>query len=299
MPKPPLPCTVCGQPSKNNWIKLCDEHAKLSCVQCGEKFARVSVSSTRKTCSDGCLEAYYGWAPGTAEKLGSMSVNERRAAERERRAIRSRNKCQRRRAKGRESDVTPEWQQQLRDRTRKCPLCEAKLTNDQYKSTSKELDHIVPINQGGTHTMGNVRIVCRDCNLKRPNDGSDIVGPVTLWAQVDGVIKAWEPPKRAPKPPKVAQYTCGTCGAKTFTPTDFCRACSRARGEQAAQKRAAGMGWQEIADALFAEPGGIGRSGSAYLAAEAHAKRQGMSLREWLLQTEVTSWKEGTFLTVR
>jgi 5-methylcytosine-specific restriction endonuclease McrA len=50
---------------------------------------------------------------------------------------------------------------------------------------SKELDHIVPLGVGGTHTVGNVRIICRDCNLRRPKDGSDYVGPIALWAHVD------------------------------------------------------------------------------------------------------------------
>lgn len=67
------------------------------------------------------------------------------------------------------------------------PTCDVKLTDQPFLPNSKELDHMVPINVGGTHTIGNVRIICRRCNERRPKDGSDYVGPVTLWAEVAGV----------------------------------------------------------------------------------------------------------------
>lgn len=71
----------------------------------------------------------------------------------------------------------------MRKRARKCPLCGIYMTSKHNKPNSKHLDHILPISQGGTHTHGNVRIICADCNLKRPKDGSDYTGPLTLWAQ--------------------------------------------------------------------------------------------------------------------
>lgn len=71
----------------------------------------------------------------------------------------------------------------LREKAKRCPLCGVKLVKEPYLAGSKELDHIVPRNAGGTHTMGNVRITCRKCNGARPHDGSDYSGPVTLWAQ--------------------------------------------------------------------------------------------------------------------
>lgn len=61
-----------------------------------------------------------------------------------------------------------------------CPLCEKRMTDDRGP-LQKQLDHIVPIGIGGTHTVGNVRVICRSCNLSRPKDGSDVVAPV-LWA---------------------------------------------------------------------------------------------------------------------
>jgi 5-methylcytosine-specific restriction endonuclease McrA len=79
-------------------------------------------------------------------------------------------------------EVTAEFERNLRTKTRRCQLCKVSMTNRPYLPNSKELDHIVPRNVGGTHTVGNVRIICRLCNQQRPKDGSDYTGPVTLWA---------------------------------------------------------------------------------------------------------------------
>ena len=72
----------------------------------------------------------------------------------------------------------------LRRKAKRCPMpnCGVRLTDKPYLPNSKELDHIVSQGVGGTHTIGNVRIICRDCNLKRPWDGGDYIGPVTLWS---------------------------------------------------------------------------------------------------------------------
>lgn len=55
-----------------------------------------------------------------------------------------------------------------------CPLCGVEMTEQHLDSTHKHIDHIVPLFVGGQHTLGNVRIICRACNLSRPNDGSDL-----------------------------------------------------------------------------------------------------------------------------
>lgn len=86
----------------------------------------------------------------------------------------------------RTGDVTPRFVVALRTATKRCPLCGIELVEIPFLSASKELDHMIPLNpsSGGTHTVGNVRIICRACNIRRPKDGSDYVGLVTLWAQV-------------------------------------------------------------------------------------------------------------------
>lgn len=96
-------------------------------------------------------------------------------------------------------DVTPSVERELRRRSRTCPICECAMTDDPHHPNSKQLDHIHPIGAGGTHTVGNVRIICARCNQSRPHDGSDWTGQSTLWAATPGAnpIPGHVPTKRA------------------------------------------------------------------------------------------------------
>lgn len=86
------------------------------------------------------------------------------------------------------SDITVEQELAMRRKARKCPMCGTSLTGKPGLPNSKHLDHIIPVASGGTHTHGNVRIICSRCNLRRPKDGSDYTGPVTLWAVLPGTV---------------------------------------------------------------------------------------------------------------
>lgn len=126
----------------------------------------------------------------------------------------------------------------MRKRARTCPLCKVRLTAKPGLPNSKHLDHIIPIAAGGTHTHGNVRIICRTCNLGRPKDGSDYSGPVTLWAQGEVPVKR----PRKQQPPRC--WPGGTCrrglhpwvaeniGRNATTGTLFCRGCRRDREQE-------------------------------------------------------------------
>lgn len=72
------------------------------------------------------------------------------------------------------TDLTPELEQDLRRRARKCPCCGVWMVSEPYTSRSKELDHILTLHAGGTHTLDNVRVICRACNLSRPKDARDL-----------------------------------------------------------------------------------------------------------------------------
>lgn len=78
-----------------------------------------------------------------------------------------------RRARCKETDITPDFLVLLKEETRYCPLCGVKLVDercdDQYN-----LDHVTPLNIKGPHMKSNVRYICRKCNLARPDDGSDL-----------------------------------------------------------------------------------------------------------------------------
>jgi hypothetical protein len=127
------------------------------------------------------------------------------------------------------SDITPGQELAMRLKARTCPLCGIAMTSKLGQPNSKHLDHVVPLAIGGTHTHGNVRIVCRTCNLKRPKDGSDYSGPVTLWAQ--GPVPVRRPHGMTVR--AAGRKTCGK-GLHPWTPENIlvtgsgkklCRAC--------------------------------------------------------------------------
>lgn len=63
-----------------------------------------------------------------------------------------------------------------------CPCCGVRMVGEPGPA-QKQLDHIIPLNVGGTHTLANVRVICRTCNLRRPKDGSDLEGfQPALWS---------------------------------------------------------------------------------------------------------------------
>lgn len=120
-------------------------------------------------------QAYYGPdGPGYGRRDGNPVLAK----------ARHRAKTHLRKAAGRFGDLSPSYEAEMRAKARRCLLCKVRMIEMPYQPASKELDHIVPLNVGGTHTVGNVRIICRACNLARPKDGSDYTGPVTLWAEV-------------------------------------------------------------------------------------------------------------------
>lgn len=76
-----------------------------------------------------------------------------------------------RRAKTKQTDITTKYRVDLKTNTTHCEICGKKFKTDD----KKHLDHIIPLNIGGTHTRNNVRYVHAKCNLQRPKNGSDII----------------------------------------------------------------------------------------------------------------------------
>lgn len=68
----------------------------------------------------------------------------------------------------------------------RCAYCQITLTDD-----TRTLDHYIPVSLGGQNALGNLRLCCRECNVKK----KDIPGP--LWERMleqqvcDGCIKRW------------------------------------------------------------------------------------------------------------
>ena len=171
----------------------------------------------------------------------------------------------------------------MRQRTRKCPLCGVYMTSKPNRPNSKHLDHILPRNQGGNHVHGNVRIICADCNLKRPKDGSDYTGTLSLWAQ--GPVPVARPDRRrerlanketcrkglhpwlpanikitasgkrhcklcrqAKEQKKYPRHIC-KCGTEFAAPgrTLMCPDCMDAAARKAAELHASGLTWDQVA----------------------------------------------------
>lgn len=266
-------CKVCNGPSR---LTYCSQRCKdltrrRPCAECGELMwvtGKGSLPVGQATCRS-CrkhanpvatprpVECAFCLASFTAKRRGqtwtaccSKSCGQKLRAVREGRVLggdpekRRANdhaKGYRRRARLRfDTDVTAAHVRMLRAKQKRCPLCTVKLIDAPYQPASKELDHIIPVNIGGTHTIGNVRIICRLCNSKRPYDGSDFVGQLTLWAtDPDVVVKPAKPKKvkpptvaRIPKPPKPTPQPrpCRDCGAEIVPggrgrPRSWCEEC--------------------------------------------------------------------------
>lgn len=67
------------------------------------------------------------------------------------------------------TDIDAAFLRELRETVTCCPLCDAGFTyEDHVAPTYPNLDHIVPVAHGGPHTRDNVRLICRQCNVRRP-----------------------------------------------------------------------------------------------------------------------------------
>jgi HNH endonuclease len=172
----------------------------------------------------------------------------------------------------------------MRDRARNCPLCSCRLSDEPGRPDSKHLDHIIPVSQGGTHTHGNTRITCATCNLRRPKNGSDYEGPVTLWAQGPAPVSRpdqrhnrglcgkglhpWIPENIAVTAASGKKYCapcrnlnelgrramtdieCSQCHAPFTALSDrqaMCGPCTETAGCRAAELHASGLPWAEVA----------------------------------------------------
>jgi hypothetical protein len=174
------------------------------------------------------------------------------------------------------SDITAKQEAEMRRKAKDCPLCSVRMVSVPGLPASKELDHILPICVGGTHTLGNVRIVCRFCNQHRPKDGSDFTGQLSLWAQgpvpvgrlrttCKNGLHLWIPENILLSPG--GKKLCGpcrrehdhrkrgtqmqrcACGALFAAPgrTFMCLACVESTGARAAELHSTGLTWAEVA----------------------------------------------------
>lgn len=267
-------CQPCRREQPQPYTRV-DRYIPRPCAHCG----RAYTDPARGTCSDRCARLRMGTnvrrlnsiptQPLPCDDCGELTTRGRNQAGRfcvacakgRRRASYS-AKAAKRRAVERLSDITASYLSELIADARCCPMCDVQMTDHPGCPESKHVDHIVPMAIGGTHTVGNVRVICRTCNLARPHDGSDLAGhQPTLWAQDLNVAESLVSlvPDHRPRcvcGSVVRQGRCWRCEPSRR------RAARTDEGQRAAVLRACGVGWQDIADQL-----GFSGPGAAYICA--------------------------------
>lgn len=271
-----LPGTAKSLPAGERRCHSCRRSAweQRQCSVCGQVFATTS-QRRRDTCSEQCAcAARVAATPvrewGVCQRCGRNTRPGRDLCHRHTPRPGGRSPSRRIRKEAlRHTDVTAEYVERLVAASRNCPLCGVVMVAESHRPDSKEVDHIVPLNVGGTHTVGNLRVICGRCNRRRPKDGSDYEGPVTLFAQVSlDLLPARTRP--AARRCSVGHRVEGSGGCVECQRVEAARRGRQERQRQALAMRARGARWQEIAAAL-----GYRNASGAYHAAAAAAARVG------------------------
>lgn len=142
--------------------------AESTCRTCGDVFTYERAGSggrRRITCSDACADAWKA-----KRRRAFFDTEHGRAVAR---ASRQRQRAIRRRAVV-TGTADAAFVRELLAHASACPLCGIEMTRTPYMHASMEVDHIVPLAAGGTHDRGNLRVICRSCNVRRPRNGSDV-----------------------------------------------------------------------------------------------------------------------------
>lgn len=133
---------------RNAWRRWAAEQEQggICCKTCGALFCRIPGQYNRGFCSEWC-HAYA--RQRTVKRLRKIAKAKRRALER-----------------GLKADSVDPLKVFKRDRWC-CHICGKKAPESlrgTYHDLAPELDHVVPLAAGGTHTWGNVKLAHRMCN---------------------------------------------------------------------------------------------------------------------------------------
>jgi len=176
-PKPIITCVICGKQfkGKTKQQKYCSDECRkekkrqdarkyaeakrklvnkqVKCKECGKEFVPEYGNKRREFCSKLCFKRY-----------------NRRIGKAVRRA----------RIKGRPYEMFDPVEIFERDKWR-CQLCGRKTPKPLRGTTddcAPELDHIIPLALGGSHTRANVQCLCRRCNQEK---GATVLGQLRLF----------------------------------------------------------------------------------------------------------------------
>ncbi|WP_182520076.1 HNH endonuclease [Ochrobactrum sp. RH2CCR150] len=155
--------SFCSQECRGNWarsraiqarsVRVDIDRSERECPECGKRFIPEYGRAHAKYCSDKC----------------SWKNNKRRSKAR-----------RRARTRGATNDNFDPIEILKRDRWR-CQLCGTKTPRRLRGSTdprAPELDHIIPLAMGGSHTRANTQCACRQCNGAK---GAKIAGQMRLF----------------------------------------------------------------------------------------------------------------------
>lgn len=137
-PIPARPCEQCGETFLPKFRR--GRFCSRPCVSAHDS-ARYAAARPTVCIEEGCQAPPKGRGRrcGRHERLRYPEDPDKAKA-------RQRRKTHTRKAVGRLSDLTLEHEQELRRKTRRCPLCKTYMTGKPYLPNSKELDHMVPLN---------------------------------------------------------------------------------------------------------------------------------------------------------
>lgn len=139
-------CNLCRKRPSQHLSAIVNGVCEIQCRYCGIAFSRI-LGTAIQFCSDHCRT--------TREKeVNAAHKSKRRAVE-----------------KAIDADHINPYKIFWRDGW-KCKHCGKKTPRKNRgttKSNAPELDHIIPLSIGGTHTEDNVQTLCRCCNQKKSN----------------------------------------------------------------------------------------------------------------------------------
>lgn len=170
-------CRDCRKAYAKDWKARNPDHQREWRAKNREKIAAWNASRRKPPSSQTCSEC-----GATFEAVRKRVVCSRRCKDARLRRLdpegasaRDRAKNHRRRLRMGESDLRPSDLRVLVAKTSRCPLCKRRLVESKgYHPRRKNVDHIIPLDARGRNVLTNVRVLCQECNERRPRDGSDV-----------------------------------------------------------------------------------------------------------------------------
>lgn len=158
------------------------------CVECGRPYTKSHPSQER--CSAKCRAVLWAWTPKkktcpecacsyTQTKRWQQTCSDECSESARRKAASAARVKRRLRVRSGPRDAIDPLKVLARDGW-KCQICGVptpKRLRGTYEPNAPEVDHIIPLAVGGTHTWGNVQCACRECNGKK---GATIRGQLGL-----------------------------------------------------------------------------------------------------------------------